>query len=108
MEQQNNDLRMLHDGYHEYRLQCQRVNLERMHYQEWLEQTAVSAIIKVGILADELDQYQQAAQATHQHYVDMRDRAERLDCLMSTIRVMLAHRQYQDALRYICSFAVWN
>lgn len=41
-----NDLRMLHDGYHEYRLQCQRV--------------------------------------------------------------MLAHRQYQDALRYICSFAVWN
>jgi len=107
-DQKDFDLRMLHEGYHEYRLQCQRVNVERMDYQEWLEQTAVSAILKVGTLVEEIDMYQQAAQVTHQHYVDMRDRVEALDSLMSTVRVMLTHRQYQDALRYLKAFCVWN
>lgn len=102
------DLRQLYDGYNEYMAACESGGFEKLAYNEWVEQVAISALTKVSCLADEVAHYRQAAESNHDHYVEERRKREALETFMRTVSFLLLCKRWREARRLLAARVMWN
>jgi len=80
----------------------------RLGYDEFLEQMLIATEEENRVLVDELCNYQNAADATHRHYLQERDRRENAETMVATISALINSDQVALLGHYLSGCEMWN